>query len=88
MEIIKYVSKNTKYPHIAKDAGIQGTVFISFVVGKDGYVRDVKVLREEDPRLDKEAQRVVETLPRFEPGQQRGKSVSVQYNIPVKFIIR
>ena len=88
MEIIKYVSKNTKYPPIAKDAGIQGTVFVYFVVGKNGKVRDVKVLREVDPRLDKEATRVVESLPTFEPGQQRGKSVSVQYTIPVKFIIR
>ena len=88
MEIIKYVSSNTKYPPIAKDAGIQGTVFVYFVVGKDGKVRDVRVLREVDARLDKEAVRVVESLPDFEPGQQRGKSVSVQYTIPVKFIIR
>ena len=88
MEIIKYVSKNTKYPPIAKDAGIQGTVFVYFVVGKDGKVKDVKVLREVDSRLDKEAKRVVESLPRFEPGSQRGKNVSVQYTIPVKFIIR
>ena len=88
MEIIKYVSKNTKYPQIAKDAGIQGTVFVYFVIGKDGYVKDVKVLREVDSRLDKEAKRVVESLPRFDPGSQRGKNVSVQYTIPVKFIIR
>ena len=87
MEIIKYVSSNTKYPPIAKDAGIQER-FVYFVVGKDGKVRDVKVLHEVDPRLDKEAKRVVESLPKFEPGQQRGKSVSVQYTIPVKFIIR
>ncbi|MGA0434058.1 MAG: energy transducer TonB [Flavobacteriales bacterium] len=88
MEIIKYVSKNTKYPPIAKDAGIQGTVFVYFVVGKDGKVKDVKVLREVDSRLDAEAVRVVESLPEFEPGEQRGKAVSVQYTIPVKFIIR
>lgn len=88
MEIIKYVSSNTKYPPIAKDAGIQGTVFVYFVVGKEGKVRDVRVLREVDSRLDKEAVRVVESLPDFEPGQQRGKAVSVQYTIPVKFIIR
>jgi len=88
MEIIKYVSSNTKYPPIAKDAGIQGTVFVYFVVGKDGKVKDVRVLREVDARLDKEAVRVVESLPDFEPGQQRGKAVSVQYTIPVKFIIR
>ena len=88
MEIINYVSKNTKYPPIAKDAGIQGTVFVYFVVGKDGKVKDVRVLREVDARLDAEAVRVVESLPDFEPGEQRGKAVSVQYTIPVKFIIR
>ena len=88
MEIIKYVSQNTKYPPIAKDAGIQGTVFVYFVVDKKGKVTDAKVLRPVDPRLDKEALRVFESLPSFEPGEQRGKAVSVQYTIPVKFIIR
>ena len=88
MEIIKYVSKNTKYPPIAKDAGIQGTVFVYFVVGKDGNVKDVRTLRGVDPRLDKEAERVVKSLPMFDPGQQRGKNVNVQYTIPVKFVIR
>lgn len=88
LEIIKYVSSNTKYPPIAKSAGIQGTVFVYFVVGKDGSVKDVKILKEVDSRLDAEAKRVVESLPKFEPGQQRGKNVSVQYTIPVKFIIR
>lgn len=88
MEIIKYVSQNTKYPPIAKDAGIQGTVFVYFVVDKKGKVTDAKVLRPVDPRLDKEALRVIESLPEFEPGEQRGKAVSVQYTIPVKFIIR
>lgn len=88
MEIIKYVSKNTKYPPIAKDANIQGTVFVYFVVDKNGDVTDAKVLREVDPRLDKEALRVINTLPKFVPGEQRGKAVSVQYTIPVKFVIR
>ena len=86
LEIIKHISSNTTYPPIAKDAGIQGTVFVYFVVGKNGKVRDVKVLREVDPHLDKEAVRVIESLPTFEPGQQRGKPVSVQYTIPVKFV--
>ena len=88
LEIIKYVSSNTKYPPIAKDAGIQGTVFVYFVVGKDGKVREGRVLRPVDPRLDAEALRVVSSLPDFEPGRQQGKPVSVQYTIPVKFIIR
>jgi protein TonB len=87
-EIIRFVSTNTKYPPIAKDAGIQGTVFVYFVVGRDGVVKDVRVLRPVDSRLDAEAVRVVESLPRFVPGRQQGKSVSVQYTIPVKFIIR
>lgn len=88
MEIIKYVSQNTKYPLIAKDSGIQGTVFVYFVVDKTGKVVDSKVLRPVDSRLDKEALRVINTLPKFEPGEQRGKAVSVQYTIPVKFVIR
>ena len=87
-EIIRYVSKNTKYPEMAKDAGIQGTVFVQFVVGKNGLVKDVKILKEVHPQLDKEAKRIVESLPKFEPGKQRGKNVSVVYNIPVRFIIR
>lgn len=85
--IVNYVSENTNYPPSAKDEGIQGTVFVYFVVGRNGNVGDVKVLREVDPRLDSEAIRVVRSLPQFEPGQQRGKAVSVQYTIPVKFII-
>lgn len=88
LEIIKYVTKNTKYPPIAKDAGIQGTCFVQFVVDRFGDVRDVTILRPVDPRLDKEATRVVESLPKFEPGKQQGKAVNVQYVIPVKFVIR
>jgi protein TonB len=88
MEIIRYVSKNTQYPPFAQKELIQGTVFVYFVVGKDGKVKDVKVLREVDSRLDEEARRVVSSFPKFEPGTQRGKNVSVVYTIPVKFIIR
>lgn len=88
MEIIKYITSNTKYPPIAKDAGIQGTVFVYFEVGKTGAVQNVRVLRQVDSRLDKEAMRVVSSLPKFQPGEQRGKKVTIQYTIPVKFIIR
>jgi protein TonB len=87
-QIVRYISSNTKYPPIAKDAGIQGTVYVYFVVGRDGKVKDARVLREVDQRLDKEALRVVKSLPDFEPGEQRGKPVPVQYTIPVKFTIR
>ena len=78
----------SKYPPIAKDAGIIGTVFVSFVVCSDGYVKDVKVLRSVEESLDEEAIRVVASLPKFEPGTQRGNNESVQYTIPVKFISR
>jgi len=88
MEISKYVSENMKYPITAIERGIQGTVYVDFVVGKDGYVRDVKILRGVDPRLDKEAERLIESLPRFQPGLMRGKIVSVQYTIPLKFILQ
>lgn len=87
-EIVKYIASNTKYPPIAKDAGIQGTVYVYFVVDRTGKVKDARVLREVDQRLDKEALRVVKSLPDFEPGEQRGKAVPVQYTIPVKFTIR
>ena len=88
LEIIRFVTKNTKYPPIAKDAGIQGTVFVYFIVDRNGDIKDAKVLRPVDSRLDKEALRVVKNLPKFEPGEQRGKPVNVQYTIPVKFVIR
>ncbi|MFZ6050855.1 energy transducer TonB [Halocola ammonii] len=87
-EIIKYISQNTTYPRIAKESGIQGTVFVGFVVNEKGEVEDARVLREVDPRLDKEALRVVNDLPKFEPGKQRGKAVKVQYNVPVRFTLR
>ena len=88
LEILQYVSNNVKYPPAARNAGLEGTVFVYFVVGRDGKVKDVRVLREVDYRLDAEAIRVVKSLPTFEPAQLRGKAVSVQYTIPVKFIIR
>lgn len=88
LEIIKFVSQNTVFPSRAIDAGIQGTVFVYFVVDKKGFVQGAKVLRAVDPILDAEALRVIRSLPKFEPGTQRGKHVSVQYTIPVKFVIR
>ncbi len=88
LEIIKTVQGNAKYPPIAKDAGIQGTVYVYFEVNKEGKVEKAVVRRGVDRRLDEEALRAVNTLPRFEPGRQQGRPVRVQYTIPVKFIIR
>ena len=68
--------------------GIQGTVFVYFVVGEDGNVRDVKVLRGVHRHLDLEAVRVVQSMPKFVPGFLEGEFVPVEYTIPVKFIIR
>ena len=85
MEIMKYIAKNTKYPPIAKENNITGRVFVSFVVDKTGKVTQVKVLRGVDKYLDAEAVRVVQSMPKFKPGKQRGKTVSVQYSVPINF---
>ena len=85
--ILNFVRKNAKYPPIAKDAGIQGTVFVYFEVGKTGDVENARVLRAVDKRLDKESLRVINALPKFQPGEQRGKKVRIQYTIPVRFTI-
>ncbi|MDQ3192232.1 MAG: energy transducer TonB [Bacteroidota bacterium] len=84
--LFKYLGNEVKYPQMAKDAGIQGTVYVTFVIGADGKVKDVKVLRGVKG-LDEEAIRVVQKMPAWSPGKQRGKAVSVQYNLPIKFKI-
>ena len=84
----QFVDFLCKIPLTAKEAGIQGTVYVYFVVGKDGFVRDARVLRKVNNELDAEALRVVNSLPQFEPGTQRGKNVSVQYTIPIRYMIR
>lgn len=85
MEIMRYIAKKTKYPPIAKENNITGRVFVSFVVDKSGKVTKVKVLRGVDKYLDAEAIRVVQSMPKFKPGKQRGKAVNVQYNVPINF---
>jgi len=86
--LFKYLQKEMKYPQVAKENGIQGTVFVNFVVGKDGKIRDVKVLRGVNKMLDDEAIRVVKAMPSWSPGKQRGKPVSVSYNLPIKFTLK
>ncbi|MCB8963860.1 MAG: energy transducer TonB [Bacteroidales bacterium] len=83
-----YVQKNLKYPDVAAENGIQGKVYINFVVEPDGRVTNVKVIRGVDPILDKEAARVVASSPRWKPGKQRGKPVRVQFNIPIIFVLQ
>jgi len=84
-EMMQFISKNMKYPTIAQENGTQGRVTCQFVVGADGRVRDVNVLRGVDPYLDKEAVRVIMSMPKWIPGKQNGKAVSVKYTIPVVF---
>jgi len=86
-ELHKFILKNTKFPPMAKDAGIQGTVYVSFVVDAKGKVGKINILRgvSGGKSLDKAAIDAVGKLPNFKPGKQRGKPVQVQYNVPVKF---
>src|SRR5690606_27425558 len=86
--MMKYLANNIKYPAIAKDANIQGTAYVTFVVNEKGEVRDVKVLRSIGGGTDEEAIRVVESMPKWKPGKQRGKAVKVQYNLPIRFTLR
>ena len=87
--LFKYLSENVKYPVIAQENGIQGRVICQFVVNKDGSIVDVEVVRSGgDPSLDKEAVRVIKTMPKWKPGKQRGKPVRVKYTVPVNFILQ
>lgn len=80
-----YLNQNIRYPAEAQETCAQGRVVVSFVVGKDGHISDVTVLRSVDPSLDKEAVRVVRNMPRWTPGKQGGEPVRVRYNVPVSF---
>lgn len=84
-ELMRFISNNIKYPPIAAENGIEGRVVIRFVVGKDGHVSDINVLRPLDPSCDKEAIRVVKMMPKWIPGMQNGRSVAVYYTLPVLF---
>ena len=81
----RFLEDNLRYPTMAREAGIQGTVFVTFVVETDGSVTDVRILRGIGGGCDEEAVRVVEMMPRWEPGRQRGQPVRVQFNMPIRF---
>ncbi len=85
MAMMKYMGENIKYPVIAQENGIQGRVICQFVVNKDGSIVDVEVVRSVDPSLDKEAVRMIKSMPKWSPGKQRGKAVRVKYTLPVNF---
>jgi protein TonB len=83
-----YIAQAIKYPVIAQENGIQGKVYVTFVVGKDGSVNNATIARGVDPSLDKEALRVVNSLPKWKPGKQRGKPVNVSYTVPINFVLQ
>lgn len=89
-KIFAHFAKVQRYPQMAKEAGIQGTVFISFVVDRNGEISKIEVLKgvAGGKELEEEAIRMVKSLPKFKPGRQRGQPVSVRYTVPIKFVLR
>ena len=83
--MLKYIMENIKYPEQAMKEGIQGRVTVRFIVEKDGSISNVKPVLSVHPLLDKEAVRVVESMPKWSPGKQNGKPVRVRFNVPVMF---
>lgn len=81
----KFLARNIKYPVRAIENGVEGTVYVTFVVDKTGKVTNPRVLQGGDKSLDKEAVRVINTIPDWIPGKQRGKAVDVQFTIPIEF---
>ncbi|MCC6385246.1 MAG: TonB family protein [Bacteroidia bacterium] len=86
--LLAYLSNNIKYPAIARENGITGTVYVTFEIDQNGKVKDAKVLRGIGGGCDEEALRVVRNMPSWKPGKQRGKPVRVQYNLPVRFVLK
>ncbi|RLD82486.1 MAG: energy transducer TonB [Bacteroidetes bacterium] len=87
-KLYTYLGNNIKYPVMAKESGIQGKVYVTFVVERDGSITDVRLLRGIGGGCDEEAIRVVAGMPSWKPGKQRGKPVRVQYNLPVRFTLQ
>jgi protein TonB len=87
-KMMEFIARNIKYPPMARESGIQGRVFVNFVVEPNGSVSNVKVLRGIGGGCDEEAIRVVESMPRWTPGRQRGKAVRVSFNLPVRFTLQ
>jgi len=83
--LLAYLNRNVKYPLIAEENGIQGRVICTFVVERDGSITDVKVIKSVDPSLDKEAKRVIGSMPKWNPGIQKGVPVRVKFTLPVTF---
>jgi protein TonB len=83
-QINKHIRKNFRYPEIAQEMGIQGRVYVQFVIAKDGAITNIR-MRGPDKNLEKEAQRIISKLPQMTPGKQRGRPVRVPFSIPITF---
>ena len=80
----KHIRKNFRYPEIAQEMGIQGRVYVNFIISKDGRITNVR-MRGPDKNLEKEAARIISKLPKMTPGKQRGRPVRVPFSIPITF---
>jgi protein TonB len=80
----KHIRKNFRYPEIAQEMGIQGRVYVNFIISKDGSISNIR-MRGPDKNLEKEAQRIISKLPNMTPGKQRGRAVRVPFSIPITF---
>ncbi|HAG16608.1 MAG TPA: energy transducer TonB [Bacteroidales bacterium] len=87
-KMYEFIGKNIEYPRMAKESGISGRVFVTFVVERDGKVTDVQVIRGIGGGCDEEAIRVIKAMPKWNAGKQRGKPVRVQYRMPIKFTLQ
>ena len=83
--VFGYISKNIHYPVVAEENGIQGRVLVSFIIEKDGSLTDFVIEKSVDPSLDKEAIRLVRSMPKWNPGKKDGQSVNVKYTLPITF---
>ena len=86
--LLNYLATNVKYPVVAQENGIQGKVFVSFVIDENGSINNVSLLRGVDKSLDNEAIRVISSMPKWKPGKQRGKAVKVRFTVPIVFELK
>lgn len=84
-EILKFIQENLRYPREARKQGVQGMAVVSFIIEKDGSLSNIRAVRDPGSTLGEEARRVIATMPKWNPGKQRGKTVRVQYNMPIRF---
>lgn len=83
--LMKYIKDNLRYPEICREGAAMGRVHVVFIVNEDGSLSDIKVIRSISPELDKEAIRVVKSMPKWNPAKQNGKAVKMKYVVPVNF---